>query len=400
MKIAIIGAGPSGVYTSLLLKDVSAEVCLFEQNDQIGKKLERTGGGRMNIANKVFSEKQFSSSEVNLLKKLFKNPWIKNRMDIFDELNVEYIWEENRALLKSQDAMREIDRLDENLRNQKNLKLNLNSKVLNIEIKDNQYLIEFDKQGIIEKGIFDIVIIAGGGMFRIDDLGSELDIYKLPMQLGHIITNLSPSLSSLMIKNNPLKEFSGVSLEAELTDLKTKNRMTGDLLITHGGLSGPLPLDFSSILEGDSVELNFLPNTKEDDFSQKFNSLRQGKNLLKTFLRNFLPSRIAEWHIDQAELPEGTIIADISKDKFKILRKNLFHFEISNIKKPDYQFCWTTKGGVDLSEINIGTMESKLHKNIYLIGEMLDVNGFCGGYNISFAAISGKIATEDILFKN
>jgi len=290
----------------------------------------------------------------------------------------------------------EIERLYENIEDQKNLKINLNSKVFNIEEENNQYLIEFNKDGVIEKEVFDIIIIAGGGMFRLDDPSSEEEIYQLPIQLGHTITNLSPSLSSLIIKNNPLGAFSGISINAELTDLKTKEKMSGDLLITHGGLSGPLPLDFSSILEGNTAELNFSPNTQDEEFVRKFNSLRQGKNLLKTFLKNFLPSRLAEWHISEAGMSEGTIIADVNKDKLKILRKNLFHFELSGIKKLDYQFSWTTKGGVDLSEININTMESKLHKNIYFAGEILDVNGLCGGYNISFSAISAKITSEYI----
>jgi len=397
MKIAIIGAGPAGIYTSLLLSGFSGEVHLFEQNDQIGMKLERTGGGRMNIANKVFSEKQFSSTQPNLLKKLFKNPWIKNRMDIFDELSVEYNWEENRALLKSQNATKEIYRLNDELVDQENVTINLVSKVVDIEKKDDQYLLKIRTDGAAREEIFDTVVIAGGGMFKIDDLGPEEEIYKLPLRLGHTITSLSPSLSSLMIKNNPLMDFSGISLLAELTDAKTRKKMLGNTLITHNGLSGPLPLDFSSILEGDNIEMNFLPETNEEDFTKEFNNLRQGKNNIKTFLKKFLPGRLAEWQMKQAEIQEGGIIADVSKEKFKILRKRLFHFRLNNITKLDYPFCWTTKGGVDLGEINVGTMESKLHKNLYFTGEILDVNGFCGGYNISFAAICAKIVSERIL---
>jgi len=91
------------------------------------------------------------------------------------------------------------------------------------------------------------------------------------------------------------------------------------------------------------------------------------------------------------------MIADINKEKLKILRQNLFHFNLSNVKKLDYPFCWTTRGGVDLKEINMATLESKLNKNCYFAGEILDVNGLCGGYNISFAAISAKIVAEAIL---
>ena len=229
-------------------------------------------------------------------------------------------------------------------------------------------------------------------MFRIgDDLDME-EIYKLPIQLGHSITKISPSLSSLTVGNNPLRDFSGISIKAELSD--NNNKMAGDMLIAHHGLSGPLPLDFSSVLESDEVTINFLPDTNEDEFTAEFNNLRQGKNSVRNLISKYLPKRLAEWHIEKANIEINQIIADINKEKFKILKNNLYRFRLNNVNKLDYKFCWTTKGGVDIRELNVATMESKLCKNVYFAGEILDVNGLCGGYNISFAAISAKIASE------
>lgn len=91
MNIAIIGGGPAGIFSTLLLKNFSGKITLFEQNKQLGEKLRITGGGRMNVTNKTFSQKQFSSKNVRALKHLFKSEWIKNREKIFSELGVEYV---------------------------------------------------------------------------------------------------------------------------------------------------------------------------------------------------------------------------------------------------------------------------------------------------------------------
>jgi len=397
MKIAIIGSGPAGIFTSLQLKNLPGEVHLFEQNARVGVKLEKTGGGRMNVTNRVFSVDKFSSNQPNLLKRFFKNPWVKNRFQIFEEMGVEYEWEGDRAILKGQDAIAEVERLSERLENQKNLILQLGAEVISIEKKEEQYRVCFLRGDVQGEDLFDIVIISGGGMFRIGRPSENEGIYRLPHQLGHTITEVSPSLSSLVVKNNPLNKFSGIALRVELTDLSSGKKMCDDMLIAHHGFSGPLALDFSSILQGTKVGLNFLPDLKEEDFTVKFNALRQGKHSVRGLLRQHLPKRLADWHMVQADIKEEDAIADVSKDKLKQLRKTLYRLEIEGVTTLDYSACWTTRGGIDLSEVNVSTLESKLHKNLYFSGEILDINGLCGGYNISFAAISGKIVAEGII---
>ena len=397
MKIAVVGSGPAGIFTCLQLADFKGEVHLFEQNKQVGVKLERTGGGRMNVTNRVFSEKEFSSNQANLLKKLFKNPWVKNRFQLFEKMGIEYEWEGNRAILKSQDAVKEVARLNEMLEQQDNLKFQLNAEVIGVEKKDDQFELKFLSAGVEDVAHFDMVVLSGGGMFRIGRPSDTELIYRLPFQLGHTVTGVSPSLSSLVIKQNPLRDFSGISLKAELTDIASGQKRVDDMLIAHHGFSGPLALDFSSVLSGEKVSLNFLPDVKEDLFTAEFNALRQGKHLVRGFLREYLPRRLADWHLFKAEIQDNMTIADVSKDKLKALRKSLYRLEFDHVSTLGYSACWTTRGGVDLSEVNVARLESKHHKNLYFAGEILDVNGLCGGYNISFAAISAKIVAEAVL---
>ena len=400
MKIAIIGAGPAGIFTSLFLKNLDGEVYLFEQNKNIGEKLQLTGGGKMNITNKVFSVEEFSSDSKNLLKNLFKNPWIKNREKLFVELGIEYKWEGNRAILANESALLEIERFASMLAGQKNLEVFTECKVTDVLRHGDNFTVKFEKENLNKEIIFDAVIIANGGMFRIKDMGKAKDLYKIPLMLGHNITNVDPSLCPILVPNNPFKELSGIAFKGTLFCPDNKAEGSGDVLITHAGISGPAVLDFSSMLEGEKIELCFIENLSEEKFKEEFWKSREGKETVKNFLHKFLPKRIRDFLMTKNGISPESKIADTNKEVFKKLQKDLFHYELSDVKLMDYQFAWTTKGGVPLNEINVSTLESRLYENLYFAGEVLDVNGLCGGYNISFAAISAKMISEAITKKH
>lgn len=135
----------------------------------------------------------------------------------------------------------------------------------------------------------------------------------------------------------------------------------------------------------------------DEEFTQKFQERRQGSHSLRTFLHQWMPKKVVDWHIKTLKLSEGVNISDVSKDALKLLRKNLFYFPIQNANTLDYPACWTTKGGIPLDEVNVSTLESRITPNLFFAGEILDVNGLCGGFNISFATIAAKIVSEAIL---
>ncbi|MFA6917938.1 MAG: aminoacetone oxidase family FAD-binding enzyme [Candidatus Gracilibacteria bacterium] len=397
MKIAIIGAGPAGIFTSYFLRNFDGEVFLFEQNEKIGEKLKLTGGGRMNVTNKVFSAEDFSSSSKNLLKNLFKSPWVDRREELFEELGIKYKWENDRAILANESALAEVERLTDLLGKQKNLRIFTSCIVLKIEKIENGFIVKFEKENLSKEEEFDVVVVGSGGMFRIGDYGNAEKLYKIPLELGHTVTNLKPSLCPIVVPNNPLKDLSGIAFNGKLFDVTGKKNVTGDILITHNGISGPAVLDFSSMMEGKNIELCFVAEETEENFEKEFWKLREGKETVKNFIHSFLPNRICDFLLRKNGITPETHIASIGKNVFKKLQKDLFHFELKDVNLPDYQFAWTTKGGIPLDEINVSTLESRLCGGLYFAGEVLDVNGLCGGYNISFAAISGKIASEAIM---
>lgn len=390
-KIAIIGAGPAGIFSAILLENFPGEIHIFEQNSDVGEKLKTTGGGRMNVTNKVFSDQEFSSSSINLYKRIFKNPHVKNREEIFKKLDIQYSWEKNRAILKSEDAIGEVYRLRQMIKKQSNTELHLNTKIEAIVPEQNGLNIKFNKN----EEFFDYVIIASGGMYRMKDLGPEETIYNLPISLGHSITALSPSLCPLIFNDPRLKKYSGIAFEGKLNDKSNNKSVHNDIIITHFGLSGPACLDFSAISESKNITLSFIAKISEKEFINQFNQMRNGKNSIKKFLKQHLSQRLAEFHLENSDIGED-FMADIPKLKLKKLTESIFHYPLPQTQTNTYPSSWTTKGGVALNEIHTHTLESKKQPNVFLAGEILDINGLCGGYNISFAAISAQIITDAI----
>lgn len=394
-RIAIIGGGPAGIFGALWLKDFKGEVHLFEQNKDIGEKLKLTGGGRMNLCNKVFSDQEFSSSSKNLYKKIFKNPHAKNPEKMLQGLGLDFFWEKNRAILSSEDAIGEVQRLKNQLKEQPNTHLHLNTKIQAIRPEPNGLTIRFNDQ----EETFDYVILTTGGMYRIGDLGSKEKIYHLPLQLGHTLTPLAPSLCPLLFSDARLKKYAGIAFEGALTDERTQKSVQNDLLITHFGLSGPAALDFSALRESDQISLQFVTSISEKTFIQSFNQKRDGKNAIRKFLKTYLPQRLVDFHLQNSDIAEN-FMADIPKAKLQKLTQSLFHYPLPKLQPNAYPSSWTTKGGIPLEEIQTHTLESKRQPNVFLAGEVLDIDGLCGGYNISFAAISARIVVDAVLKKS
>lgn len=392
-KIAIIGAGPTGIFTALqLCKIENLEIHLFEQNKDIGEKLKIAGGGRMNVANKSFSEKEFFSSSERLKKNFFKNPQTKTPEEVFRKIHMKYFWEGKRAILQSENGREEVQRLKEMLEKQKNISLWLGEKVEKIQQKDNKFKIISEKKS----KDFDICIISTGGMFRLCEKNTDKDfIYSLPKLLGHSITNVSPSLSPIRVQNHLFSSLAGVSLVAKI--FSEEKHITDDLLITHFGFSGPAALDFSAVWsKGEKIFINFLPHITQEEFQKQLRDKENGKKIIKNVLKNFFPQRLAEKFLEISDIESQKKCAEISKREEKKLVQNIFSSRVENPQLFPYNGTWTTKGGIKLEEIFLHSLESKKVKNLFFGGEIIDINGLCGGFHISLAAICSAIIFEEI----
>lgn len=417
-KIAIIGAGPTGIFSTLLLKNFSGEVHLFEKNRDIGEKLKLTGGGRMNVMNKEFSEQQFFSQSNDRKKKhFFKNPFANTQKisELFDEIETEYIWEKKRAILKSQDAKSEVHRLKQKIMAQPNTTLHLGTEISKITRtktpKKNiqKFLITSKSETDNIDREFDYVVVSTGGMFQVKEDCNRDKTYRFAEFFGHKISKISPSLSPFRVEEHHLKNASGGALQSEIFSGqgKKKKSILDDLLITHFGFSGPAVLDFSAIWDGkEKIFINFLPTLTPELFLSIFTTARKGKHSLHRFLHRYFSKKFIESLLSFPEFSEkfkhslegneAIHIADISKKDEKILSRLIFSYPLVNPQKFPYQGCWTTKGGINLNEIEISTLESKFQKNLFFGGEILDIDGLCGGYHLSFTMICAQTISTHI----
>jgi len=397
-RIAIIGAGPAGISLACFLQNSPFEVFLFEQNVDVGEKLKLTGGGRMNVSHRFLSHEHYFSFSPGVLKRIFQSFFFPRRFELFDFLGIQTVWEKDRLLLKLQNAPQEVARMKSDLLQQKNVQLLIQEKVVSLEKKGDLFFLKTFAGTRSRFWEFDFVVFASGGMFRMgESFYSAGDCYQLACSLGHSLTPVSSVLSPFFLRSNPFRSLSGISFPATLICPRSSRKISGDLLFTHAGISGPVVLDFSLFSSEDPFFIQFFSDFSEDAFLKIFQSRRTEKIFFRTFLRDYFPQRFVEWVFDQAKIPFEIRMNDFSSEQFKRIRMILFRYEISQYSLAPFAGSWTTKGGIVLSEIFPATLESRICSGAFFCGEILDVTGLCGGYNISFAIISARIVADKIL---
>ncbi|HIQ56567.1 TPA: aminoacetone oxidase family FAD-binding enzyme, partial [Candidatus Gracilibacteria bacterium] len=325
-------------------------------------------------------------------------------ISLFDELEIKYFWEKNRAMLKSENARSDVEELQARLEKIKNIFIHVNTEINSIKTSENNTF-------IIENKTFDNLVITTGGMLQMEDkksANSQLNkqkTYGLLEQFGHTIVKTSPSLSPFRFSKKEIitlnfAEVAGQSFTGKIyaknVNTKKNTEILDDILITHLGLSGPAILDFSALWDKKSdVFLNFIPEYTEKTLTKKLQDLRNGKNNILSFFRQFVSKKLAKFLIEKTKITH-LFFADITKQELKNVVSVFCAFALPKPELFPYQACWTTKGGVSLSDINISTLESKKISHLFIAGEILDIDGLCGGYHISLCALQAKIISENV----
>jgi predicted Rossmann fold flavoprotein len=249
----------------------------------------------------------------------------------------------------------------------------------------------------------DSLVIATGGK-SYPQTGSTGDGYQIAENLGHLIEKPGEALTPVYAEDYPFKELSGISFQNISMSIwrenKKINEFKGDLLFTHVNLSGPLIINNSRYIEkGDVLRFNFARLKNSEEFTRYFEEMisSNGRQLVKTVIRQLeIPRRFADKVIEMAGIEDKLICSQLDKDK----RKKLIELISNNSMKVShlggYNIAMVTKGGVKTDEINPKTMESKLVKGLYFAGEVIDIDGDTGGFNIQAAFSTGRLAAESI----
>ena len=397
-KVIVVGGGPSGMMAALTASK-NHDVILIERNNELGKKLKLTGGGRCNITNNRDIE-DFFDKIVNNKKFLYSSLYTftnKDLLDYFSSKNLEYKVEDfndNKVYTKSDKATEVIDLLYSDLKNN-NVKILFNTKVVDLLIEDNMV------KGVLtdnnDKILADRVIISTGGK-SYTSTGSDGLMYSILEKHNHKITPIYPALIPLTIEEKWIKNLQGISLQkVELSCKLNKKRISkiGDMLFAHFGITGPGVLIMSSYINKALSEnkvtliIDTIPHISTDELSNKLRE-NPNKNVLNN-LKGVLPQNFLKGIFDVLGLSDKKANELTKKDENRII-EYLKNMQLTCNGTLDINASQVTSGGVSIKEINSSTMESKIIKKLYLTGEVIDIDAETGGYNLQMAFSTGYLA--------
>jgi predicted Rossmann fold flavoprotein len=410
MRCAIIGGGAAGLMAAATLQDAApeAEVFLLERNDGLGKKVIISGGGRCNVTTGIQDVRTVLTKYPRGAK------FLSSAMYAFPPEAV-YAWFEAhgvplkiepdlRVFPQSNDG-RDIVRVFENLFASSNVKVVLKTDVVGLEHAANGgFAIRF--KGKDEKLMVDkVVLTTGGQAYR--HTGSTGDGYAFAMSLGHTLTPLAPSLSAFFTREKWPAEVSGLSFEyAAITAKRGKGTtFTGPFLYTHKGVSGPAVFALSSLVAFEPFDANkpleiaidLFPDRTADEVLDHIEKLilAQPTKIFQNVMSFLVARSLAEVCVRETSLPGEKRSAEVSK---KDLRKCVAWLKAVPLhvigRGAGEEFV--TAGGVPLKEVDPSTMESKICPGLYFAGEVLDVDGFTGGFNLQASWATGHLAGESI----
>jgi len=397
--VIIIGGGSAGLFCGAHLNTL--ETLVLEKMERVGKKLLISGGGQCNYTHtgdlKFFQEKYGNQGKfISHVLKGFSN---QELIEYFKVNGVEsFVREDGKIFPKSLNSATVVELLK-----RKNREIRCDEEVIKIS-HDGQFHIE---TGSSRFECRHLVIATGGNSYP--PLGSSGEGYKFAEMLGHTITPISPALTPIWVKHSPFKSLMGIGLKSvEISiykNAKILKRHVGDLGFTHFGLSGPAIIDASRYMtSGEKIEVNFIyshfknSEVLENFFISEFekNSKKQIHNFLKILE---IPERFLDVILKISEVSSEKKLCEISKTERKKLIITLTQYEIEIEKLGEFSIAMATTGGVNCIEVSPKTLQSKIVENLYFIGEVLDVDGDTGGYNIQFAFSSGYKCAENIMKK-
>ena len=398
--IVIIGGGAAGLLAALYTKNQNSKVTILERNAFCGKKILSTGNGKCNYWNDDQDLIHYHSTTPELIKHIITKQNQEEILNFFSKLGIYpkikngyyYPFSNQATTIKNE--------------------LELEIKKRNIEVKTN-FLVEkikkqnnkFEIYSSNEKLLADKVIIATGSKAA-PKTGSDGIGYELLKSLGHSVINPLPALVQLKTTGTHLKEWAGIRTDVIVSlyeDNKFIKSETGEIQLTDYGISGICVFNLSHIIsrglennKEEIVKINFLPFILDNPITWFDTYIENLSNKpLKEILEGILNNKLVTIILKQLNITDSIMWNELTQLEKEQLLDKLTNFEVKVLETKSFENAQVCTGGIPLTEINTQTMESKIIKNLYIIGELLDVDGDCGGYNLSFAWISGMLAGCD-----
>ncbi|MTW87750.1 aminoacetone oxidase family FAD-binding enzyme [Virgibacillus dakarensis] len=405
--VIVIGGGPSGIMASIAAAEHGAKTMLIEKGNKLGKKLAISGGGRCNVTNRLPQDEVIRHIPGNG-KFLYSAFSIFNNYDIinfFENMGVKLKEEDHGRMFPASNSAKTVVNALINKLHDLHVEIRMNTTVNAIDYSDKDHtIILSDHEKITTKS----VVIAAGGK-AVPHTGSTGDGYAWAKKAGHTITKLYPTEVALTSNEEFIKDkrLQGLSLrDVSLTVLNKKQKPIishqMDMLFTHFGISGPAVLRCSQfvvkeLMKGQAevpMVLDVLPDENEQQLVKKvWENIKQNpKRSIKNNLKGAVPERFLTFILKRNKVREEEKGANIAKETIRSIVHDLKYFSFNVHGSLPLEKAFVTGGGVSIKEIVPNTMQSKKMHGLYFCGEILDIHGYTGGYNITSALVTGRLA--------
>lgn len=404
--VAIIGGGPAGLMAAGRAGQFGAKVILLEKNSQLGIKLLMTGGGRCNLTNQCNNQQLAASfgRDGRWLLSGLSHFGSEEAVAFFNQRGLATKLEDNGRVFPASDKAQSVLQVLVSYLAESQVNIQLATGVKQVVVDNNKItkLLLANGQEIVANKF---IICSGGQSYP--GTGSTGQAYEWLRQLGHQIIEPRPALVPIILKDQFIQDLEGLSLsdaEIKAYHYETKICSTrGPVIFTATGLSGPASLNISRLINRQPLQELFLRLDLFSDLS--FEKLDQqlraefGSNnkILKTGLGQFVPERLAEVIINILGLTAIQPLNSINRFQRRQLVGLLKEFKLTVSGLAGYEQAMITSGGVDLAEIDQRTMQSKIINNLYLAGEVLNLDGPTGGYNLQLCWTTGYLAGQAVI---
>ena len=399
-EIAVIGGGASGMIAAITARKSGKEVVVLERKDRILKKVLITGNGRCNITNVNANISNYFGKNISSVENILNSFNPQDTMDFFNGLGI-ICNEENKGKvypLSGQassvvDALRfEAERLG--------VKIETEFYVRKIEKEGFKFKIYSEERKKIEAGR---VIIAAGGQ-SYPELGSNGSGFELAKELGHSVTRLSPSIVQLKTEKHQVKGLQGIKTDVAVTaygDNKKICTYDGELLFTDYGISGNVVFNISFVMplyKNVEFEIDFMEKFVYNELYEMLKERKKTMSHLTTenYFNGMINKKLGQFLSKMSGIEKlSKPVKDLNDSEIRKLCTVLKKYRIKILDTTGFKNAQVTAGGVSLNEVNTETLESKIVKGLYFSGEVLDIYGECGGFNLQWAWASGYIAGKN-----
>lgn len=404
-KVTIVGAGASGLMASIYLKEqavkqnIDLEVVLLEKNERVGKKILSTGNGKCNFSNTLLEPKYYNNED--FVRPILESFSCEDLKDWFLQKGLySKVDKEGRVYPITESASTVLDVFRMELE-KNNIRVHTSFSVKNIKQKGNGYIVSDGKNNIYT----DYLIISTGGLAS-PILGSTGDGHKMLNSLNVNITRMQPGLVGIKTNKESIRSLSGLRVKADVCLYEGNNMIHqefGEIQFKDDGISGIVIMNIASKIKDIKeayIYADLLPSLSEEDiFTSLLNKQKNYNNFYSNqLLVGIMPNIMALKILRDLNINETTKMKHLRKEDLnkivKLIKK--YPFKVSSLY--GYDRSQVTVGGVSLEEVN-ETLELKKLPNVYVCGEILDIDGMCGGYNLHFAFASGVTVSKSIINK-